>query len=86
MLNTTLTKRSELEFDGKLEEILVLRDQASKEGVAPCEEFGQVMLAKYFVSRVSDQSGAAVKLGVPASTLESKIRSLRIDKYVFKTN
>ncbi|MBV8277548.1 MAG: sigma-54-dependent Fis family transcriptional regulator [Verrucomicrobia bacterium] len=35
--------------------------------------------------RVSGQSGAAVKLGLPASTLESKIRSLRIDKYVFKT-
>ena len=32
------------------------------------------------------KSGAAVKLGLPASTLESKIRSLRIDKYVFKTN
>ena len=36
--------------------------------------------------RVSGQSGAAVKLGLPASTLESKIRSLRIDKYVFKTS
>jgi transcriptional regulator with GAF, ATPase, and Fis domain len=34
--------------------------------------------------RVSGQSGAAVKLGVPASTLESKIRSLKINKYVFK--
>jgi formate hydrogenlyase transcriptional activator len=36
--------------------------------------------------QVSGQSGAAVKLGLPASTLESKIRSLRIDKYVFKTS
>ena len=36
--------------------------------------------------RVSGQSGAALKLGLPASTLESKIRSLRIDKYVFKTS
>jgi len=33
--------------------------------------------------RVSGQSGAAVKLGLPASTLESKIRSLKINKYVF---
>ena len=34
--------------------------------------------------RVSGPSGAAVKLGIPPSTLESKIRSLRIDKYRFK--
>ena len=34
--------------------------------------------------RVSGPSGAAVKLGIPASTLESKIRSLRINKYHFK--
>lgn len=33
--------------------------------------------------RVSGPSGAAVKLGIPASTLESKIRSLRINKYHF---
>ena len=36
--------------------------------------------------RVSGPSGAAAKLGMPASTLESKIRSLKIDKYRFKTN
>jgi formate hydrogenlyase transcriptional activator len=29
-------------------------------------------------------SGAAVKLGIPRSTLESKIRSLKIDKNRFK--
>ncbi len=34
--------------------------------------------------RVSGQSGAAAKLGVPASTLESKIKSLKINKYLFK--
>jgi len=34
--------------------------------------------------RVSGPSGAAAKLGIPASTLESKIRSLRIDKYRFR--
>ncbi len=34
--------------------------------------------------RVSGPSGAAVQLGVPASTLESKIRSLRINKHSFK--
>jgi hypothetical protein len=28
--------------------------------------------------------GAAAKLGMPASTLESKIRSLKINKFQFK--
>ncbi len=35
--------------------------------------------------RVFGPSGAAVKLGMPRSTLESKIRSLRIDKNRFKS-
>src|SRR6266404_376822 len=35
--------------------------------------------------RVSGQSGAAAKLGIPGSTLESKIRSLKISKKRFKT-
>jgi formate hydrogenlyase transcriptional activator len=35
--------------------------------------------------RVFGPSGAAVKLGMPRSTLESKIRSLKIDKNHFKT-
>jgi PAS domain S-box-containing protein len=35
--------------------------------------------------RVSGSTGAAVKLGIPRSTLESKIRSLRIDKNRFRT-
>jgi PAS domain S-box-containing protein len=35
--------------------------------------------------RVSGPSGAAVKLGIPGSTLETKIRSLRIDKNRFKS-
>ena len=34
--------------------------------------------------RVSGPSGAAAQLGIPASTLESKIRTLKIDKYRFK--
>jgi formate hydrogenlyase transcriptional activator len=34
--------------------------------------------------RVSGPSGAAAKLGVPGSTLDSKIRSLKIDKNRFK--
>ncbi len=36
--------------------------------------------------RVSGASGAAMKLGMPPSTLDSKIRALKIDKYRFYTN
>jgi transcriptional regulator with GAF, ATPase, and Fis domain len=35
--------------------------------------------------RVSGPSGAAAKLGMPRSTLESRIRSLKINKHRFKT-
>jgi formate hydrogenlyase transcriptional activator len=35
--------------------------------------------------RVSGPKGAAVKLGIPRSTLESKIKSLKIDRNRFKT-
>ncbi|HZO55630.1 MAG TPA: sigma 54-interacting transcriptional regulator [Bryobacteraceae bacterium] len=35
--------------------------------------------------RVSGPSGAAAKLGMPRSTLDSKIRSLKINKHRFKT-
>jgi DNA-binding NtrC family response regulator len=34
--------------------------------------------------RVSGPSGAAAKLGIPSSTLDSKIRSLKISKHRFK--
>jgi DNA-binding NtrC family response regulator len=34
--------------------------------------------------RVSGPKGAAAKLGIPPSTLESKIRSLKISKQRFK--
>jgi formate hydrogenlyase transcriptional activator len=36
--------------------------------------------------RVSGPSGAAVKLGIPGSTLDSKVRSLKIDKNRFKSS
>jgi hypothetical protein len=34
---------------------------------------------------VSGPAGAAAKLGIPGSTLESKIKSLKINKNRFKT-
>ena len=36
--------------------------------------------------RVSGPNGAAVKLGIPRSTLESKIKVLKIHKNRFKTD
>jgi formate hydrogenlyase transcriptional activator len=36
--------------------------------------------------RVFGPTGAAAKLGIPRSTLESKIRSLRIDKNRFRNS
>ncbi len=36
--------------------------------------------------KVSGSSGAAVKLGMPATTLYSKIQSLQIDRRRFKRN
>src|SRR5262249_39191573 len=36
--------------------------------------------------RVYGPKGAAAKLGIPRSTLESKIRSLKIDKHRFKVS
>jgi formate hydrogenlyase transcriptional activator len=35
--------------------------------------------------RISGPAGAAAKLGIPDSTLETKIQRLRIDKYRFKS-
>jgi formate hydrogenlyase transcriptional activator len=35
--------------------------------------------------RVAGPNGAAIKLGIPVSTLESRIKSLNIDKYRFKS-
>jgi len=35
--------------------------------------------------RVAGPTGAAVKLGMPRPTMESKIRSLKINKNRFKT-
>ena len=36
--------------------------------------------------RVDGPSGAAAKLGMPRTTLESKIKSLKIDKKRFKSS
>ena len=59
-------------------------DQVSIETPVPGErELIEATLAQTR-GKVSGSSGAAAKLGIPASTLESKIRSLKINKYRFK--
>jgi DNA-binding NtrC family response regulator len=35
--------------------------------------------------RIAGPAGAAAKLGIPRQTLESKIKTLRIDKHRFKS-
>ena len=53
----------------------------------PPEEEKKIIEAALAQSRgrVSGTSGAATKLGVPSTTLESRIRSLKINKYRFKS-
>jgi PAS domain S-box-containing protein len=59
-------------------------DQASIETFAPGErDLIEAALAQT-KGKVSGSSGAAARLGIPASTLESRIRSLKINKYLFK--
>ena len=58
--------------------------QLAKKTVTQEKEMIQAALRES-KGRVSGSSGAAAKLGIPASTLESKIRSLKIDKYRFKS-
>jgi formate hydrogenlyase transcriptional activator len=59
-------------------------DQASMQ-TSPPGERGLIEAAlTQTKGKVSGLSGAAAKLGIPASTLESQIRSLKINKYRFK--
>jgi DNA-binding NtrC family response regulator len=55
----------------------------AKKSAAQEAEIIETALAKTR-GKVSGASGAAMLLGMPASTLESKIRSLKIDKFRFK--
>jgi PAS domain S-box-containing protein len=70
---------------------LSLEPASARDGVVPLaktsamEEKGAIETALAATGgRVSGPSGAAAQLGIPASTLESKIRSLKINKYRFK--
>jgi len=61
------------------------RARAATAHVSPAEERDAIETALAATGgRVSGPSGAAAQLGMPASTLESKIRSLKINKFRFK--
>jgi formate hydrogenlyase transcriptional activator len=68
--HSVATESSQLELSEKL-----AAQEKEMIEVALCDSGG----------RVSGLSGAAAKLGIHRSTLESKIASLKIDKYRFKT-
>jgi len=55
------------------------------EGPAPTEKEMIEAALTETRGRVSGPSGAAVRLGIPPSTLETRIRSLKINKYRFKS-
>ena len=74
-------QKSPSQHSPALSESQPLSRMAATEEMAIIEE----ALAKTS-GRVSGSSGAAAILGIPASTLESKIRSLKIDKYRFKAH
>jgi DNA-binding NtrC family response regulator len=57
--------------------------QPARKSVAQETEMIEAALAEA-EGRISGPRGAAAQLGIPASTLESKIRTLRINKYRFK--
>jgi formate hydrogenlyase transcriptional activator len=70
---------------------LVAEPPAAKSGVhplsrpLPVDEKAMIEAALAEThGRVSGPSGAAIMLGLPASTLESKIRGLKINKHQFK--
>ena len=74
--------------DSWLSQDAVLTQPASKPlSKRPVTEQKQIIEAALAEAggRVTGPSGAAAKLGVPASTLESKIRALKIDKLRFRT-
>jgi formate hydrogenlyase transcriptional activator len=54
----------------------------SRSGMEEREKIGAALARTR--GRVSGPSGAAIRLGVPPSTLESRIRAMNINKYSFK--
>ena len=63
------------------------KSQVELHGRLLVQEKGMIEAAlKESRGRIFGPKGAAAKLGIPRSTLESKIRSLKIDKNRFRTS
>ena len=66
--------------------------ETSQPGASPCTRYALVSQEKEMIEaalaesqgRVSGPAGAAAKLGLPARTLDSKIKRLKIKKNRFK--
>ena len=77
-----------------VDESWLLRDSSSLPAVSPTPSKKLVAQDKEIIEaaltetkgRVSGSTGAAAKLGIPSTTLESKIKSLKINKHHFKGN
>jgi formate hydrogenlyase transcriptional activator len=70
-------------FSRQPSQLSSMTSQLSERIVAQEKEIIEAALAES-KGRVSGPSGAAAKLGIPQSTLDSKIRSLKINKQPFK--
>jgi DNA-binding NtrC family response regulator len=70
--------RSRLEENNEADRVVTLRMSASEE-----KEAIETALARS-QGRISGPAGAAARLGIPPSTLDSKIKALRINKHRFK--
>jgi len=59
----------------------------SAEPSAPRDQKAQIeAVLRETRGRISGPDGAAARLGIPASTLESRIRVLKINKHLYRTN
>jgi transcriptional regulator with PAS, ATPase and Fis domain len=79
-----LSRRSALARDRGLSSGSPSRPPLSKLSMVEEKQMIEAALAEAR-GRVSGPLGAAARLGVPASTLESKIRALKINKHQFRT-
>ena len=87
------------EHENALDEIRRLKDELYKENIVLREEINSTSMFEEVLGnereqieaalaqtkgKASGRHGAAAILGMPASTLESKIRALRINKHAYK--
>ena len=71
-------------FPGGLRPLIRISSRASSTGFPAQEKAAIEAALRECGGRVYGPSGAAAKLGIPRTTLESKIKSLKINKNRFK--